>query len=164
MSSRLEKSWLVASHQTADAGRCVDIFSRPDGTFGFEEFRRDPEDMGVWTPVSYYSGLEFATEADATAAARHARALSGPAEAGSWMSAHTRPGKGPPQHSRFRVRTQTPGRDVVVRRPPRDAGEGSSSQPDEMSDGDGVRNGPSLVVIPFRHRQHPSEVLTGPKW
>jgi len=26
--------------------RCVDVFARPDGTFGFEEFRRDPEDMG----------------------------------------------------------------------------------------------------------------------
>ena len=46
MSSRLDKSWTVlASHQTPEADRCVDIFSRPDGTFGFEEFRRDPEDM-----------------------------------------------------------------------------------------------------------------------
>ena len=71
MSSRLDKSWLVlASHQTVDAGRCVDIFSRPNGTFGFEEFRRDPEDMGVWTPVSYYSGLEFASEGEAVQAAR----------------------------------------------------------------------------------------------
>ncbi|HEY2564091.1 MAG TPA: hypothetical protein VGI44_10300, partial [Acidimicrobiales bacterium] len=32
------------------ADRCVDIFSRPDGTFGFEEFRRDPEDMGGMDP------------------------------------------------------------------------------------------------------------------
>jgi hypothetical protein len=71
MSSRLDKSWLVlASHQTADASRCVDIFSRPDGTFGFEEFRRDPEDRGLWTPVSYYSGQEYDTEAEALAAAR----------------------------------------------------------------------------------------------
>ena len=47
MSSRLDKSWTVlASHQTLEADRCVDVFSRPDGTFGFEEFRRDPEDMG----------------------------------------------------------------------------------------------------------------------
>ncbi len=45
MSSRLDKSWLVlASHQTLEAERCVDIFKRPEGTFGFEEFRRDPED------------------------------------------------------------------------------------------------------------------------
>jgi hypothetical protein len=48
----------------------VDIFSRRDGTFGFEEFRRDPEDMGAWTPMAYYSDREFHTEADAVAAAR----------------------------------------------------------------------------------------------
>jgi hypothetical protein len=48
----------------------VDIFIRPDGTFGFEEFRRDPEDMGAWTPVAYFSGLGYETELDAVAAAR----------------------------------------------------------------------------------------------
>jgi hypothetical protein len=30
------------------------VFARPDGSFGFEEFRRDPEDVGAWTPVSYF--------------------------------------------------------------------------------------------------------------
>jgi hypothetical protein len=73
MSSRLEKSWTVlVSHQTAPADRCVDLFSRPDGTFGFEEFRRDPEDMGAWTPISYFSGLEYPTEPAALAAALQA--------------------------------------------------------------------------------------------
>jgi hypothetical protein len=47
----------------------VDIFSRPDETFGFEEFRRDPEDMGAWTPVSYFSSREYPTESDAVAEA-----------------------------------------------------------------------------------------------
>jgi hypothetical protein len=71
MSQRLDKSWSVlVSYQTVDASRCVDIFSRPNDTFGFEEFRRDPEDMGVWTPVSYYSGRAYQTENDATEAAR----------------------------------------------------------------------------------------------
>jgi hypothetical protein len=61
VSSRLDKSWIVlASHQTPESNRCVDIFSRPDGTFGFEEFRRDPEDMGAWTPISYVSGRQYA--------------------------------------------------------------------------------------------------------
>ena len=72
MSARLDPSWtVVASPSTAAVDRCVDLFSRPDGTFGFEEFRRDPEDIGVWTPVAYYSGLTFATEIEAVAAARH---------------------------------------------------------------------------------------------
>jgi hypothetical protein len=79
VSSRLDKSWLVlASHQTAEANRCVDIFSRPDGTFGFEEFRRDPEDMGAWTPIAYFSGRQYDTEPDTIAAARQAVAWLGP--------------------------------------------------------------------------------------
>ena len=43
----------------------MDIFSRPDGSYGFEEFRKDPEDMGKWTGVQYYSALSFGTEAEA---------------------------------------------------------------------------------------------------
>jgi len=73
VSARLDPTWKVlASPSTPAVDRCVDIFSRPDGTFGFEEFRRDPEDMGFWTPVAYYSGREFDSEADARAAARDA--------------------------------------------------------------------------------------------
>jgi hypothetical protein len=73
MSARLEPSWtVVASPSTPGADRCVDIFRRPDGTFGFEEFRRDPEDMGVWTPVAYYSTREFSSEVAALAEARSA--------------------------------------------------------------------------------------------
>ena len=73
MSSRLDKSWTVlASHQTPEADRCVDVFSRPDGTFGFEEFRRDPEDMGAWTPINYYSRHEYPTADAARRAAQQA--------------------------------------------------------------------------------------------
>lgn len=60
MARRLDKSWPVFDSIEDDAHeRCVDLFSRPDGTFGFEEFRRDFEDSGVWTPVHYYSGISF---------------------------------------------------------------------------------------------------------
>ena len=70
MSSRLDKSWLVLhSYQTFEGDRCVDIFKRPEATFGFEEFRRDPEDMGAWTPVSYFSSREYLSEGQATSAA-----------------------------------------------------------------------------------------------
>jgi hypothetical protein len=73
MSARLDPSWTVlASPSTPSVDRCVDVFARPDGTFGFEEFRRDPEDMGYWTPVAYYSSRRFATRDEATAAAREA--------------------------------------------------------------------------------------------
>ena len=73
MSARLDPSWSVlASLSNPTIDRCVDIFARPGGAFGFEEFRRDPEDMGAWTPIAYYSQREFPTEADALAAAREA--------------------------------------------------------------------------------------------
>jgi hypothetical protein len=73
VSARLDPSWSVlASPSTPAVDRCVDVFVRPDGTFGFEEFRRDPEDMGAWTPVAYFSAREFETEADALSAARDA--------------------------------------------------------------------------------------------
>ena len=71
MSPRVDRSWRVlASPSTASADRCVDIFVRPSGTFGFEEFRRDPEDMGAWTAVGYFSRREFDSQGEAVEAAR----------------------------------------------------------------------------------------------
>ncbi len=73
MSRRLDRSWTVlVSYQTAEADRCVDVFSRPDGTFGFEEFRRDPEDLGAWTPAAYYSRQQFQSVDAARIAAERA--------------------------------------------------------------------------------------------
>jgi hypothetical protein len=79
MSDRLDPSWTVlASHQIPGADRCVDVFVRPDGTFGFEEFRQDVEDMGRWTPIAFFSGHDYPTEAAAVAAARGAVPWLGP--------------------------------------------------------------------------------------
>jgi hypothetical protein len=73
MSKRIDPSWSVlASVEDSDGSRCVDFFSRPDGTFGFEEFRRDPEDCGQWTPLRYLSDGVYSSEAGARAAARQA--------------------------------------------------------------------------------------------
>ena len=73
MSRRIDESWTVlASVENRQHDRCVDLFSRPDGSFGFEEFRRDPEDRGDWTPVGYYSATAYATRDAATAAAEAA--------------------------------------------------------------------------------------------
>jgi len=70
MSRRIDKSWLVfISIENDEHDRCVDLFERPDGTFGFEEFRRDVEDLGAWTPVSYYAGQVFVTAHGALSAA-----------------------------------------------------------------------------------------------
>jgi hypothetical protein len=70
MSMRIEKSWLVLSSiENFEHDRCVDIFSRPDGTFGFEEFRRDVEDRRHWTALAYFSANAFASRDAALTAA-----------------------------------------------------------------------------------------------
>lgn len=72
---RIDKSWVVLrSIENAEHDRCVDLFRRPDGSFGFEHFRRDVEDAGLWTAVAYHSGRAYGSEAEAFAAA--ARAVS----------------------------------------------------------------------------------------
>ena len=47
------------NNETGDL--CVDIFIREDGSFGFEEFRRDPEDLRGWFPLRRYSTQSFAS-------------------------------------------------------------------------------------------------------
>lgn len=70
MSARIDKSWTVFDSVENDAhDRCVDLFSRPDGSFGFEAFRRDVEDAGRWTPVAYHSGVSYASRTVALEAA-----------------------------------------------------------------------------------------------
>jgi len=70
MSKRIDKSRLVfVSIENFEHDRCVDLFSRPDGSYGFEEFRRDVEDRGEWTPLQYYSGSTYASQEAALAAA-----------------------------------------------------------------------------------------------
>jgi hypothetical protein len=62
VSRRIDGSWIVFDSIENDRhDRCVDLFRRPDGSFGFEEFRRDVEDAGAWTPVAYYSGGAYAS-------------------------------------------------------------------------------------------------------
>lgn len=70
MSRRIDSSWTVFdSIENCEHDRCIDLFQRPDDTFGFEEFRRDVEDAGVWTPVQYYSGAVYSTKEAALSAA-----------------------------------------------------------------------------------------------
>lgn len=73
MSRRIDPSWVVlASLENAQSDRCVDVFVRPDGSFGFEEFRRDVEDRGAWTPVRFHSAQAYPTQDAAHTAARRA--------------------------------------------------------------------------------------------
>ncbi len=64
------KNVVVRSINAADGGRCVDIFRRPDGSFGFDEFRRDVEDARGWFSIGGYGDRVFASEDAALRAAR----------------------------------------------------------------------------------------------
>lgn len=70
MSKRIDKSWIVIdSIENRQGNRCVDVFVRPNKTYGFEEFRKDPEDAGAWTPVQYFSHASYASKDEALAVA-----------------------------------------------------------------------------------------------
>jgi hypothetical protein len=63
------KNLVVKSINAAGEVRCVDIFRRPDNTFGFEEYRRDVEDQRGWFAIGFYSDKTFETEGTALIAA-----------------------------------------------------------------------------------------------
>ena len=64
------KNIVLKSINIQAAGRCVDIFMRPNGTFGFEEFRRDFEDDRGWFPIGFFGEHVFENEDDALLEAR----------------------------------------------------------------------------------------------
>ncbi len=63
------KNRVMKSINIEDQSRCVDIFQRPDNTFGFEEYRRDIEDNQGWFAIGFFDELVFDSEARAHEAA-----------------------------------------------------------------------------------------------
>jgi len=61
---------VIASYENPERDHCVDVFVRDDGSFGFEEWRREPEDPGQWYRARYYSAAVFASAALAVEEAR----------------------------------------------------------------------------------------------
>ena len=58
---------VVTKSISIDEGlRCVDIFRREDNSFGFEEYRKDPEANEGWFKIGFFEKVtEFASEDDA---------------------------------------------------------------------------------------------------
>ncbi len=64
------RGWIVlTSVASADGTYCVDLFEDPNGGYGFEHFRSDPEDNGRWTAVGAFGGTRFLRAAEAARAA-----------------------------------------------------------------------------------------------
>ena len=51
----LKKNTVILSVNNDEGHLCVDIFIRENKTFGFEEYRKDPENIDGWYKVGNYS-------------------------------------------------------------------------------------------------------------
>ncbi len=56
---------VLRSMETPGRERCVDLFQRPGGTFGYEEYRRELEDGRGWYPIGFYAERLFTSEKSA---------------------------------------------------------------------------------------------------
>ena len=58
---------VVTKSISSDEGlRCVDIFRREDNSFGFAEYRKDPEANEGWFKIGFFEEVtKFASENDA---------------------------------------------------------------------------------------------------
>jgi hypothetical protein len=70
--SRSLRPLVLASLENGDGTRCVDLFRRADGTHGFEEYRRDPEDPRGWSGAAGFGARVFEDETAARDAAQNA--------------------------------------------------------------------------------------------
>jgi hypothetical protein len=65
---------VLRSIEAPGGQRCVDIFQRPDGSWGAAEYRRDPEDGSGWYPTHACPDLRCDGPEAALTAARSALA------------------------------------------------------------------------------------------
>ena len=68
----MKRNLVLRSIETPEGDRCVDIFRRGDGSFGFEGYRRDSEDPSGWYPVSRFEHRLYKSEFEAISAAAQA--------------------------------------------------------------------------------------------
>tara|TARA_A100001035_G_C27512912_1_gene377253 strand:- start:24 stop:269 length:246 start_codon:yes stop_codon:yes gene_type:complete len=50
----LKKNIVIFSINNDEGNLCLDIFIRENKTFGFEEFRKDPENINGWYKIGNY--------------------------------------------------------------------------------------------------------------
>eukprot|EP00931_Biecheleriopsis_adriatica_P083959 TRINITY_DN5765_c0_g1_i1.p1 TRINITY_DN5765_c0_g1~~TRINITY_DN5765_c0_g1_i1.p1 ORF type:complete len:103 (-),score=22.92 TRINITY_DN5765_c0_g1_i1:108-416(-) len=62
MRAKRARPQVLRSIETQDGGLCVDVFKRPDETFGFEEYRRDADGDHGWFRIGFFSDLVFDSE------------------------------------------------------------------------------------------------------
>jgi hypothetical protein len=61
--TRLSRIKVLQSLHNLTLDRSIDVFVRDDGSFGYDEYRRDYENGAGWFSLHYYSHLVFETQA-----------------------------------------------------------------------------------------------------
>ena len=56
---KIEIETVIHSINNNEGHLCVDIFKRKNQTFGFEEYRKDPETNSGWYQIGFYSNNVF---------------------------------------------------------------------------------------------------------
>lgn len=87
----MKRPKVLRSIETRDGALCVDIFERTDGSYGFEEYRKDPEDPRGWFSVGSFADVRFDTAGASYAAAL--RSITWLGELEEIERAHERQGK-----------------------------------------------------------------------
>jgi hypothetical protein len=62
---KIEIKTVINSINNNEGNLCVDIFKRNNQTFGFEEYRRDPETNSGWYKIGFYSNKVFKNDTEA---------------------------------------------------------------------------------------------------
>ena len=65
MTQKEKTSKVMESFENDLEDRCVDFFVRDDGTFGFEEYRRDKETHEGWYKIYSYGHYVYFSEQEA---------------------------------------------------------------------------------------------------
>ena len=62
----LKKNTVILSVNNDEGNLCLDIFIRENNTFGFEEYRKDPEANEGWFKIGFFEEVtNFTSENDA---------------------------------------------------------------------------------------------------
>lgn len=86
------RGWIVVMSVASDDGSmCADFFECPDGGFGFEHFRAEPEDGGRWTAIGGHAAARYDSIAAAAIAGRDSVAwlTTNPGAAATWHEWHS---------------------------------------------------------------------------
>ena len=62
---KLKEQVVIQSINNDESNLCIDFFTRNNGTFGYEEYRKDPENIDGWYKVGNYSDKIYKNQEEA---------------------------------------------------------------------------------------------------